>query len=67
MEIPKMKFKVQRYTLEEGEIEADNQADASLLLRYGHGPMSWKQIGNPTLKLMVDDKKVIQIDNNNKS
>ena len=50
-----MRFKVERYTLEEGEIEADNRLDAHMLLRYGHGPISWVTVGKPTIKLK-DDK-----------
>jgi len=57
------RYRVRKYTLEVGEIEADCLADASLLLRYGHGPMSWQLVGQPTIKLINEDNKVIQIDN----
>jgi hypothetical protein len=64
-----MKFKVERYTMEEGEIEADNAVDASTLMKYEHLPKMWKTIGRPTVKLILNKREVREIsdDTNNKS
>jgi hypothetical protein len=52
-------FEVRRYTQEIGTITADSMEDAALLLKYGHGPISWKK-EDARLRLVDTDKKMIR-------
>lgn len=56
------KFKVRKYTVEEGEIEADNLEDACLLLKYKHYPVMWQAVQAPRYKLVTgNEEKVVFI------
>lgn len=62
-----MRFKIERYTLEEGEIEADTLEDAVVLLKYRAFPkIAWMTRGKPTMKLKMDDERDLN-DINSKS
>jgi hypothetical protein len=59
MEIQMPKFQVRRYTQEVGEIEADSMEDAALLLKYGHGPLSWQK-EDSRVRLVDPEQKMIR-------